>query len=447
MVYYRFPRKEKSRRTIEKESALKDYERITSQGQLEKLSDEELEEQKQFFLKDIEELNSDYSLSNFDKNLKKLNDKIIKISKLCANLEVLIKKNKDLISSTKSYYIEEGIFFYDYLTIERVTCSGDLKELVKAEKEIFLELESKDYIDLNNYFYKIVSLISEYYLIFDLNLFKDRLYPWSSVVDSKVKKNFEYDNLTGINKNLPMSFMQAIDKIMDTWPNEGSGGYPFKVKSTYQEFIKKGRVPTWGGHSNQSSWDNSFSRFTKCSKDDHKKPALVLRFNEINYSKLIDEEKLAHYCDKIRNDKYKNEGALIERYFYNKFLPLAKEALNRVLRRIILIERVRKRSVELATNLNSIYIFSNKSYPKNTYKIGWTTGLPEDRADQLSSETGVLHPFKVMYSKQFKDAEKREKQIHKHFNEYRVRKNKEYFDLDLKKIINYIDSIKEADIS
>ena len=122
------------------------------------------------------------------------------------------------------------------------------------------------------------------------------------------------------------------------------------------------------------------------------------------------------------------------------------EENDRIKRIIELILRSRKRSVELAENFNYVYVMSNKSYPKNTYKIGWTSGLPEDRADQLSSETGVLYPFKVEHSKKFKDAENIEKQIHEHFDEHRVRKNKEYFDLDIKKIIEYIDDIEEAKI-
>ena len=110
-------------------------------------------------------------------------------------------------------------------------------------------------------------------------------------------------------------------------------------------------------------------------------------------------------------------------------------------RQIELELRSRKRSENLSTELNSIYIFSNKSYSNNTFKIGWTSDDPEVRAEQLSSETGVLHPFKVEYSKKFKDAERVEKKIHKHFSEYRIRKNKEYFELEKDKIIEYIEKL------
>ena len=95
---------------------------------------------------------------------------------------------------------------------------------------------------------------------------------------------------------------------------------------------------------------------------------------------------------------------------------------------------------KLSENLNFVYILSNKSY-ENTYKVGWTSMLPEERAEQLSRETGVLYPFKVVYKKKFKDAEKTEKKIHKNFNKYRVKRNKEYFEINLDELKDYIDSI------
>ena len=85
---------------------------------------------------------------------------------------------------------------------------------------------------------------------------------------------------------------------------------------------------------------------------------------------------------------------------------------------------------------------SSEDLPKNSYKIGWTSNLPEERAEELSG-TSVLHDYKVEYSKKFKDAEKIEKKIHKHFDEFRIRKNKEIFNLKLEKIIEYIESLKK----
>lgn len=431
MSYYRFPIKQKSRLTIEKQEAFKNYGRIISQAQLSKLSTKDLEEQKHLFLSDIKELENDYSLSNFDEKLKQINKKINKISDLCKKLEILIKKNRNLIRITNYYYKEEAIFFPDYLTIQRVKCSGNLKEIIKSEKEIFSELESKEYKDLNNYFYNIYILIPRYYLIFELNLFKGKFYPWSSVKDSKIKFNFDFDNLTGNDRYLPTSFQKTIDEIMKKWP-EGEGGFLFKPKNSYDEFINKGKVPSWGSHMNESSWDNSFNKFSTCSKQDHKKAALVLRFDEINYSKLMNKEKLSNYYDKIRNNRYLSEGALVDRYFYQKFHSLAIEALNRVLRKITLIERTRLKKKEKQTNLGYVYVLKSIGYP-GVFKIGSTYGLPEERAEELSG-TNVPDPWTVSYQIKIKDAEYYEKQIHKLLKNYRYRKGREFFKLDLKNI-------------
>ena len=61
----------------------------------------------------------------------------------------------------------------------------------------------------------------------------------------------------------------------------------------------------------------------------------------------------------------------------------------------------------------------------------------------MSAETGVLYPFKVVFSKKFKNAEKIEKRIHNKFKKNRVRGNKEYFKIEKEKLIDFIKSIED----
>ena len=61
---------------------------------------------------------------------------------------------------------------------------------------------------------------------------------------------------------------------------------------------------------------------------------------------------------------------------------------------------------------------------------------------QLNYSSDEIKLITSDYSKKFKDAEKVEKQIHNHFSEFRIKKNKEVFKVKLEKIIEYIDSIK-----
>lgn len=109
-------------------------------------------------------------------------------------------------------------------------------------------------------------------------------------------------------------------------------------------------------------------------------------------------------------------------------------------RQIELILRGRKKDKEKAENLGYIYVLSNKSLPPNTYKIGSTYGNPEERAEELTG-TGHLTPFKVEFSIEIKSAEYYEKKIHSLLNGYRVKQNREFFELDLDKIKNCLKQV------
>ena len=103
-----------------------------------------------------------------------------------------------------------------------------------------------------------------------------------------------------------------------------------------------------------------------------------------------------------------------------------------------LILRGRKKGKEKMENVGSVYVFSNKSLPPNTYKIGSTYKLPEERAEQLSG-TAHLTPFKVVAKIKIQSAEYYEKSIHKLLNKYRV--GKEYFELELDKIKDCLQQV------
>jgi hypothetical protein len=112
--------------------------------------------------------------------------------------------------------------------------------------------------------------------------------------------------------------------------------------------------------------------------------------------------------------------------------------------------RIRKfeREDHATSNFSYVYVLSNKSYP-NTYKIGSTSGSPKQRAVDLST-TGVLHPFKVAFQIKIKNAEYYEFKTHKILNNFRVKNNREFFELDLDKIKDCLNQIlylsKEGEI-
>jgi len=96
--------------------------------------------------------------------------------------------------------------------------------------------------------------------------------------------------------------------------------------------------------------------------------------------------------------------------------------------------------MEKIENVGYVYVLSNESLPPNTYKIGSTYGLPEERAEELTG-TGHLTPFKVVGKIKVQSAEYYEKSIHKILKDYRVKK--EFFKLDLKKIKDCFKQVSE----
>jgi hypothetical protein len=88
-----------------------------------------------------------------------------------------------------------------------------------------------------------------------------------------------------------------------------------------------------------------------------------------------------------------------------------------------------------------VYILSNPDYPKTHLKIGYTKNLPEERAKQISSATGVIRPFKVEWAFKCFNGEIVEKMIHNKLRAHRINNQKEFFHIGLeeaKEIITLI---------
>lgn len=108
-------------------------------------------------------------------------------------------------------------------------------------------------------------------------------------------------------------------------------------------------------------------------------------------------------------------------------------------RKIELIQRSRVKRKEKLENVGFVYVLSNKAYP-NIYKIGSTYGLPQERAEELTG-TGHLTPFITVYSIKIQNAEYYEKKIHKLLDKWRVKRGREFFDLELDKIKNCLKQV------
>jgi len=350
-----------------------------------------------------EQLNSKTVEINEDtKNLNKKYDEYCKFIKI---IEPIAKKGE-------SYYEDYSSFVK--VNFKRTSTQEKIKEFIFSERDVTIhDNYFENHATEHSFFEKAKHVISHFTQIWDL-------YREFYTVNSMANYKYFFPKDSGDSK-----FGQTLGPFYPMWD------FPFKIE--YKDDIENFTELRRKGSMSHGSFDPK-----PCT---HRTLEFYKKLHNLGTGQTVDVNGNISTTDKASVPYLPKES--YARWYFNKII----DENNKLKRRIELILRSRQRSIELATNLNSIYVFSNKSYPKNTYKIGWTRGPAEDRAESMSAETGVLHPFKVVFKKRFKDAEKREKQIHKHFNEYRVRKNKEYFDLDLKKIINYIESIKETDIN
>ena len=88
-----------------------------------------------------------------------------------------------------------------------------------------------------------------------------------------------------------------------------------------------------------------------------------------------------------------------------------------------------------------IYIFSNPSFKDGMIKIGQTAEVYK-RKSELNS-TGVPTPFKTEYFAEINNYEVIEKKIHKILRQYRVNKDREFFNCSIPEAINVIRECSE----
>lgn len=88
-----------------------------------------------------------------------------------------------------------------------------------------------------------------------------------------------------------------------------------------------------------------------------------------------------------------------------------------------------------------IYILSKRENP-DVLKIGYTNRSVEERIKEINQATGVLIPFGVRALWSVKHADTIESEIHELLSEYRIRSDREFFNIDFgdafKLIVNHI---------
>ncbi len=89
-----------------------------------------------------------------------------------------------------------------------------------------------------------------------------------------------------------------------------------------------------------------------------------------------------------------------------------------------------------------VYILSNPTQP-GLLKIGYTKKLPEERAKQISSATGVALPYKVEWAFHCYDGFGLEQEVHHKLDANRVNGNREFFQISLEEAKETVQELGE----
>ena len=92
--------------------------------------------------------------------------------------------------------------------------------------------------------------------------------------------------------------------------------------------------------------------------------------------------------------------------------------------------------------MRGVYVIEFDIYP-GIYKIG-CSGNIQNRLKSFKKDSAILGEVKLVYKKEFVDYQKAEKEIHEILDSFRVQKNREFFKLELKEIIETIESVKDT---
>ncbi|SMF76988.1 GIY-YIG nuclease family protein [Candidatus Pelagibacter sp. HIMB1321] len=404
-----------------------------SLANLERLDDKTLKERQTIFNKTIKQIKEIYDLKTYEKYQTLIPHDKIKQAEQDLITEFLKIRHKILVK--KSYYAKKGFFggLSEGKILLNLTCEKD------NQTETFLKQFNKYYL-----------LISKY------EKHKEKIQYYNQKITSLTNSLISRDGIKKIRFLRDYDFETITYNLLSILNKKklnikGSKGEELEVTSRdfgffiFDNITNKELDPT-NQKIGYKSWDSS----VQCSKNEFSK---IEDVNKSYFEKHDDfrfAEKKLHLSGKFFVELGKI--TVDEDYHFTnilnkeKFIDCRNSLLNHYEtfeRKTTLVQRSRKRRVRIDENFNYVYILSNKSYPNNVFKVGWTTNLPEERADQLSSETGVLYPFKVEYYKSFKNADNVEKKVHKKFKAYRVRQNKEFFEIEINKLKEYLENLDE----
>lgn len=91
-----------------------------------------------------------------------------------------------------------------------------------------------------------------------------------------------------------------------------------------------------------------------------------------------------------------------------------------------------------------IYVLTSAAHEDGVYKIGCTTLDPFERARQLSASSGCPSPFAVAFKRYLASPFQVEAALHRIFDSCRVNDSREFFKIDLHRIIEVLEGYDEC---
>lgn len=175
--------------------------------------------------------------------------------------------------------------------------------------------------------------------------------------------------------------------------------------------------------------------FNRCSKEDQWDWFSV--HTEFNYPSKRDMRSIVNDLKELR------------KYLLSKEISHLDANLERLVKSGILncLISYQDGEIDHVANKDSgwVYILSTRENP-TILKIGMTTRSVSQRVKEINSATGVLFPLSARAVYRVKNAKKAEASIFKELEEYRIRKDREFFKIPfgvaVENIKNYIDKEK-----
>jgi DNA-binding MarR family transcriptional regulator len=89
-----------------------------------------------------------------------------------------------------------------------------------------------------------------------------------------------------------------------------------------------------------------------------------------------------------------------------------------------------------------VYVLTNAS-TNGIVKVGKTRQNPEVRAKALSSASGVVTPFVIVYQAYFSDVDQAEQHVHSRLEQFRVSNNREFFQVAIPEAVDAVIEAKD----